>query len=97
MARWLVKILKTLINTGESGIVYCMECRKYVGLTLTWDVLKLISMYARYVKRGRLTLTWDVLKSWSHDGTADGVFGLTLTWDVLKSFTRANTAAGRSD
>ena len=42
MARWLVKILKTLINTGESGIVYCMECRKYVGLTLTWDVLKLL-------------------------------------------------------
>ena len=42
MARWLVKILKTLINTGESGIVYCMECRKYVGLTLTWDVLKLV-------------------------------------------------------
>ena len=41
MARWLVKILKTLINTGESGIVYCMECWKYVGLTLTWDVLKL--------------------------------------------------------
>ena len=40
MARWLVKILKTLINTGESGIVYCMECWKYVGLTLTWDVLK---------------------------------------------------------
>ena len=40
MARWLVKILKTLINTGKSGIVYCMECRKYVGLTLTWDVLK---------------------------------------------------------
>ena len=37
----LIKILKTLINTGESGIVYCMECRKYVGLTLTWDVLKL--------------------------------------------------------
>ena len=29
-----------LINTGESGIVYCMECWKYVGLTLTWDVLK---------------------------------------------------------
>ena len=20
--------------------MYCMECRKYVGLTLTWDVLK---------------------------------------------------------
>ena len=40
MARWLVKILKTLINTGKSGIVYCMECGKYVGLTLTWDVLK---------------------------------------------------------
>ena len=46
MARWLVKILKTLINTGESGIVYCMECRKYVGLTLTWDVLKLF-LYPR--------------------------------------------------
>ena len=43
MARWLVKILKTLINTGESGIVYCMECWKYVGLTLTWDVLKQVS------------------------------------------------------
>ena len=41
MARWLVKILKTLINTRKSGIVYCMECGKYVGLTLTWDVLKL--------------------------------------------------------
>ncbi len=23
--------------------MYCMECRKYVGLTLTWDVLKLLS------------------------------------------------------
>ena len=45
MARWLVKILKTLINTGESGIVYCMECRKYVGLTLTWDVLKLQNFF----------------------------------------------------
>ena len=44
MARWLVKILKTLINTGESGIVYCMECWKYVGLTLTWDVLKHLSV-----------------------------------------------------
>lgn len=43
--RRLVKILKTLINTGESGIVYCMECRKYVGLTLTWDVLKFISAF----------------------------------------------------
>ena len=46
MARWLVKILKTLINTGESGIVYCMECRKYVGLTLTWDVLKLCFLFS---------------------------------------------------
>ena len=45
MARWLVKILKTLINTGESGIVYCMECRKYVGLTLTWDVLKCTGVF----------------------------------------------------
>ena len=45
-SRWIMNnfvgqwALKTLINTGESGIVYCMECRKYVGLTLTWDVLK---------------------------------------------------------
>ena len=44
MARWLVKILKTLINTGESGIVYCMECGKCVGLTLTWDVLKCVDV-----------------------------------------------------
>ena len=48
MARWLVKILKTLINTGESGIVYCMECRKYVGLTLTWDVLKCVDYREDY-------------------------------------------------
>ena len=25
--------------------MYCMECRKYVGLTLTWDVLKLDKRY----------------------------------------------------
>ena len=34
------KNFKMLINTEKSGIVYCMECGKYVGLTLTWDVLK---------------------------------------------------------
>ena len=62
MARWLVKILKTLINTGESGIVYCMECRKYVGLTLTWDVLKLRSAPTSEPISPGLTLTWDVLK-----------------------------------
>ena len=62
MARWLVKILKTLINTGESGIVYCMECRKYVGLTLTWDVLKLGLKETEEDQQLRLTLTWDVLK-----------------------------------
>ena len=62
MARWLVKILKTLINTGESGIVYCMECRKYVGLTLTWDVLKCDYFIPSTYKDDRLTLTWDVLK-----------------------------------
>ena len=62
MARWLVKILKTLINTGESGIVYCMECGKCVGLTLTWDVLKLYSFSKRRLTALGLTLTWDVLK-----------------------------------
>ena len=62
MARWLVKILKTLINTGESGIVYCMECRKYVGLTLTWDVLKRVCSTISTISMCRLTLTWDVLK-----------------------------------
>ena len=41
MARWLVKNFKMLINTEKSDIVDCMKCRKYVGLTLTWDVLKL--------------------------------------------------------
>ena len=62
MARWLVKILKTLINTGESGIVYCMECRKYVGLTLTWDVLKSLDADTYFYVPAGLTLTWDVLK-----------------------------------
>ena len=51
-----------LINTGESGIVYCMECRKYVGLTLTWDVLKLIVCHFIPPNKFGLTLTWDVLK-----------------------------------
>ena len=40
MARWLVKILKTLINTGESGIVYCMECRKYVGINFNMGCIE---------------------------------------------------------
>ena len=62
MARWLVKILKTLINTGKSGIVYCMECGKYVGLTLTWDVLKPVQDLPFVRTPDRLTLTWDVLK-----------------------------------
>ena len=51
-----------LINTGESGIVYCMECRKYVGLTLTWDVLKPVLTFPNSSELKRLTLTWDVLK-----------------------------------
>ena len=64
--------------------MYCMECRKYVGinfnmgcietqvvctspvitfgLTLTWDVLKLINGGNCYSFGRRLTLTWDVLK-----------------------------------
>ena len=62
MARWLVKILKTLINTGESGIVYCMECGKCVGLTLTWDVLKFLYGVDEFEPDEGLTLTWDVLK-----------------------------------
>lgn len=62
MARWLVKNFKMLINTGESGIVYCMECWKYVGLTLTWDVLKHVLVGVDYLAELRLTLTWDVLK-----------------------------------
>ena len=37
-----------LINTGESGIVYCMECWKYVGLTLTWDVLKYVHFCIKF-------------------------------------------------
>ena len=61
-ARRLVKNFKMLINTGESGIVYCMECWKYVGLTLTWDVLKLVCSCIHRVHNLWLTLTWDVLK-----------------------------------
>ena len=57
-----------LINTGESGIVYCMECWKYVGLTLTWDVLKPDTEEDCGYKENRLTLTWDVLK---HQGGTD--------------------------
>ena len=44
MARWLVKILKTLINTGESGIVYCMECWKYVGINFNMGCIEIKSV-----------------------------------------------------
>ena len=63
MARWLVKILKTLINTGESGIVYCMECGKCVGLTLTWDVLKLDHTAADERQRGKINFNMGCIET----------------------------------
>ena len=62
MARWLVKILKTLINTGESGIVYCMECWKYVGINFNMGCIETGVYYIGIRSTRRLTLTWDVLK-----------------------------------
>ena len=64
--------------------MYCMECWKYVGLTLTWDVLKPVTVTFTPSRWDRLTLTWDVLKRKSVK-IAPGVrLRLTLTWDVLK-------------
>ena len=42
--------------------MYCMECWKYVGLTLTWDVLKQSDAGSCKAVPAGLTLTWDVLK-----------------------------------
>ena len=64
--------------------MYCMECRKYVGLTLTWDVLKQYPSDGEMVDRLRLTLTWDVLKLEVYAKKALKNYRLTLTWDVLK-------------
>ena len=72
MARWLVKILKTLINTGESGIVYCMECWKYVGLTLTWDVLKL-----------RINLRFYAFRLINFNMVCIETYGVMLFYDVV--------------
>ena len=60
------KNFKMLINTEKSGIVYCMECGKYVGLTLTWDVLKRSTNAVVPGFVPGLTLTWDVLKLLYH-------------------------------
>ena len=85
MARWLVKILKTLINTGESGIVYCMECWKYVGLTLTWDVLKLFYDVEGFDFPQLINFNMGCFEIMCHNRHQIAVHGLTLTWDVLKS------------
>ena len=50
--------------------MYCMECRKYVGLTLTWDVLKRKGDLVHVMAGTGLTLTWDVLKQ--YDAVAPG-------------------------
>ena len=83
MARWLVKILKTLINTGESGIVYCMECRKYVGLTLTWDVLK-CRFSGRFSILFRINFNMGCFEIILSVVLNMLLRRLTLTWDVLK-------------
>ena len=83
MARWLVKILKTLINTGESGIVYCMECRKYVGLTLTWDVLKLLTKYGGTISF-KINFNMGCFEIKTSTTAWVIPMRLTLTWDVLK-------------
>ena len=83
MVRWLVKILKTLINTGESGIVYCMECRKYVGLTLTWDVLKLTNNNGSTLAL-RINFNMGCIETKEETDKFTEALRLTLTWDVLK-------------
>ena len=84
MARWLVKILKTLINTGESGIVYCMECWKYVGLTLTWDVLKRRQVIVFPVLLGMINFNMGCIETCQCHNHSPFDTRLTLTWDVLK-------------
>ena len=60
-------------------------CQK--GLTLTWDVLKLI-FSCRHIKHPLgLTLTWDVLKFNKAGYNSITKQRLTLTWDVLKCTT----------
>ena len=86
MARWLVKILKTLINTGESGIVYCMECRKYVGLTLTWDVLKRWLWVLIISVRQTINFNMGCIETIAYTTIPDMRERLTLTWDVLKHY-----------
>ena len=40
----------------------CICEMTYIGLTLTWDVLKYLCNSSIIYKNPRLTLTWDVLK-----------------------------------
>ena len=53
-------------------------------LTLTWDVLKLLSEVKTLEPACWLTLTWDVLKYNFIFVFNNSFNGLTLTWDVLK-------------
>ena len=71
----------------------CIEISFYIpfsqggaGLTLTWDVLKLLWKRVFIRCRRRLTLTWDVLKLWRQTRWLGYIHWLTLTWDVLKSY-----------
>ena len=53
-------------------------------LTLTWDLLKYVSLYWLFSTLSRLTLTWDVLKWCYINNNSFVLLRLTLTWDVLK-------------
>ena len=63
--------------------MYCMECRKYVGLTLTWDVLKLCREGDKY-ETYRINFNMGCIETAAGTLTARKQPGLTLTWDVLK-------------
>ena len=55
----------------------------YVGLTLTWDVLKFEYPLKPYAV-GMININMRCIEMWMRDPYVVCVNGLTLTWDVLK-------------
>ena len=82
------------LKIGKERFKHDWKRLKFVGLTLTWDVLKCFLSRVFSVRRQRLTLTWDVLKWWWYSSSYISVERLTLTWDVLKYFSVADTEIG---
>ena len=82
MARWLVKILKTLINTGKSGIVYCMQEIRWINFNMgcieTFLDMMLFCVFHK------INFNMGCIETRQNGGTTATKPRLTLTWDVLK-------------